>query len=67
MDGLHSAHANWDQTKEVLSVSTGRSDEQSRRSGATEENMFCSMPISLGRSVLQVRVRRTSDYGPGIT
>ena len=56
MDGPDHGNANRDQTKEVLGVSLGGSDESSRRSRITEENMLCS--------VLQVRVRRTSNCGP---
>ena len=67
MDGQHCGHTNRDQTKEVLGVSSGRSHKPSRRSGAMEENVMCGMPISFGRSVMQVRMRRTSDCGPGRT
>ena len=50
MDGRHCGHAKRDRAKEVLGVSS-------------EENVFRGIPNSFGRSVLQVRVRRTSDCG----
>ena len=46
MDGRHCGHANRDQAKEVFGVSLGRYYKPSGRSGTTEENVFCSMPIS---------------------
>ena len=47
MDGRHCGHGNRDQTKEVLGVSPRRSNKPSRRSGATEQNMFCSSQFLL--------------------
>ena len=67
MDGRHCSYANRDRTKEVLGASSRRSHKPSRRSGAMDENMFYGMPISFGRSVLQVWVCRTSDCGSGRT